>query len=215
MKKISLLTLVGVLFTIALVGVASAQDASTTPDSIRDRIEQRRSEAQERQEEREDRVEERRERLSERRANIVERHAKRMKDRIEAAIKRIERLTERANDAVERFGNKGADVSTAEEALLGAEGILTELELLLVDYDETLEDVLTSDEPRVAFEDMKVVVREIIGKIKEAHASVIGAVRSLNASGIVDDEKRDENSNDEEEDDSDDDDDTATTTDNS
>ncbi len=150
---------------------------------------ERRLQAQERQEERkavlEEKKEELKERLEVRRATREAQVSlrkkvrirffwERMKLRLLAAADRLDRLIQRMESRLAKIKelNEDADVAAIEDGIEEAKGMLADARIKIDELDFNLENILTPNSPKDAFE-------EIRGDVKEIKDDLVGAHRLL------------------------------------
>jgi hypothetical protein len=165
----------------------------TIKHSVTDRIQMQKERLHERATHLSDRLEAKRvemgERKSERQAMLAERHQDRILEhvkqlvrRLSAAIERMKILAGRLQSRIDKLTERGLDM-TDEQILLDT--ALDHIASASTDVDaieDAVIEMLNSDDPRNAFEKVKELVRTTIQSVKDAHKSLVEAIRSVKSS---------------------------------
>jgi Skp family chaperone for outer membrane proteins len=158
-------------------------------ETVRERVEQKRAEIQQRMEERKEqmatRAAERRQRLAERKKALVRKFFSRMYRRFQAAVSRMERIADRIESRLGKMENRGIDVTTLRSDLAGARDDIGVAEGMLQGLEEKVEEALSSDDPKTAFEEVRDIVHETRAMLKEIHrklVDIIVAMKGINTS---------------------------------
>lgn len=120
--------------------------------------------------------------LTERRRELIRAFFNRMVRRIEAAIARLETLIERIESRIAKLEAAGEDMTDVKEQVEDAKDKLAAAEDDLQDAKDGLEDVLTSDDPKEAFAEVRDLIRGVVRQLIEVHrilVQVIGDIKGL------------------------------------
>ena len=104
--------------------------------------------------------------------------------RIEATIERLEKLIERLETRIASIkeGEEELDTTKAEDAIKEAKTTIEKAKLELTSLKARLEELLTSDEPKLVFGQIQESLKTIKGYLKETHVllvQTIGEIRGL------------------------------------
>lgn len=137
-----------------------------SPGVIRERLQQQRQEV--------------RARFSEVRKARIRAFWERMAKRLEAAIEREKKLADRIESRLNKFQEAGKDVSASRAKLGQARAKINQAEAALNAAKGTVEAVLNADDPKAAFQEVRdTVLKDVIAKIKEAHAALVDVINTL------------------------------------
>jgi len=159
-------------------------DASTT---ARERLRERKEQAREKIKEQKEKHEEKRDARMEKRRQLrdarINAYTERMVHRFDVAIDRLSKIADRIDSRIEKFTERGADTTEAQNAIASAQTKITaakqETDTIKTDIDEAL----SSDDPKGAFKEVRTIVSDAVTTIKDIHATLIEAVKSLQGIG--------------------------------
>lgn len=123
-------------------------------------------------------------RLTERKRERIREFYGRMTERFEAAINRLERLINRIESRLSKIEENDEDVDTAtiREEVDAAKELLAEASAALSAAETSVEDILSSDDPKAMFTEVKGLLVGIKDQLKEVHrmlVHVIGDIKGL------------------------------------
>lgn len=191
MKKIFISISLGFLFFFTFkTSFAQAVPSLTLEEKkeeIQKRLEERKELIQERKEQIKLRIEQkkatRQAQLTARNLEKVRSRYEKLSNRFNAAITRLEILIQRIESRVTKLDGIGElDTSNIKEQLAEAKDLLNEAKADLDAADESLEDVLDSNDPKDAFSIIVETIRLVKDKLKEVHnilVHTIGDIRGL------------------------------------
>lgn len=157
--------------------------------NIQERLQQRREARSgtttptERQEAAKERRQEAKQRLAEKRKQLIRAFFGRMAKRLEAALERQKKLGERIQARIEKARANGKDVTQAQAALDRARIVWQEAKDALESAKSRLEGVLSAEDPKTAFEEVKDLVAAARDKIKAVHAAFVDVITALKGIG--------------------------------
>lgn len=128
-------------------------------------------------------VEALRKRFTEQRQKTITNFFARMVERLKAALEREQKLGERIQSRIDKARANGKDVTAAQAALASARTAWEEAEQSVESAETAMKDVLSSDNPKTAFEGVKTLVANAAGKIKAVHAAFVDVVNTLKGIG--------------------------------
>lgn len=196
MKKftVGLLSLIILLLFPTLVFAQTDDSGTTIREELRSRAEERREMVEQRRLELMQKIEEkkatREARLTEVRQQRIRLFWGRLKRRLLAAMDRLERLIERIESRLTKFEEANPDLDTAsihnelDEAKEMLEVARTECEAA----DATIDEILESEDPKAAFEEIREAVMTIKMQLIEIHrilVMVIGDIKGLRVGADV------------------------------
>lgn len=129
------------------------------------------------------RSQEMRSRLEESRKDLIRRHFARMVKRFEAALERQKKLGERIQSRIDKARANGRDVAKAQAALDKAKAAWQEAKDALETAKGKIETVLSAEDPKAAFAEVRALVAKARDKIKAVHAAFVDAVTILKGLG--------------------------------
>lgn len=191
MKKllISLFAFIGLLlvFGNSSASAVSPMAKEERKEMIQSKIELRKQMVQDKKDEIKLRIEQKRAtrqaQLTDRRRDRVKTYFGRLNRRFEAVIARLGVLIERIESRIEKLADDpDVDTDDVEDQLLEARDLLAEVEAELEAANDSFEEVLNSNDPKVAFEVIKDTILNLKSKLKDVHSilvHVIGDVRGL------------------------------------
>lgn len=166
---------------------ATSSDRSAALERLRETREQKRADV--------------REKVDEIHRERIHAFAERMFDRLQAAINRLSQLADRIDSRIQKFNEAGVDTTDAENALADARADIEAAQTHLDEAASVFTDIREGEiDPRDIFTDVKTLIKETTGLIKNAHASLVNVIRTLK--GTLDaeiDEAQDESDEDSEE----------------
>lgn len=123
-------------------------------------------------------------RLAEKRKERIRAFFERLVTRIQAAINRLEKLIGRIESRLSKIEEVDEDIDTApiRETLDEAKGKLAEASAALSEAKTSLEDILSSDNPKEMFTDVRDLIKGIKQQLVEVHrllVHVIGDIKGL------------------------------------
>lgn len=123
-------------------------------------------------------------RLSEMRQERIRFFFGRLTIRFEAAINRLERLIARIETRLDRIeaSDEEVDSTAIREEVEEAKRKLEEARVALAEAKESLEGILSAEDPKTAFEDVRDLIGGIKEELKEVHqilVQVIGDIKGL------------------------------------
>jgi len=178
--------------TFALAEETDSSSATGTRQNrlqnVKDRAQNLREKAQEKRENLQEKAAERKAKLEGRRVQNIRKFFSKMGRRLEAALGRLENITERIASRIKKFEERGANVTEAKTSLEEARARIAEAKAAFEDAKSKLEGVLNSDDPKVAFKEVREgLVKGVAEKIKAAHQALVAAIRALKGTGLGDD----------------------------
>jgi len=154
-------------------------------------LEARREEALEkarmRREEAAEKREERKQKLDEKRKGRIAAYSERIVKRMNAAVDRLEKIVDRVGSRIVKLEDKFDGLSLEESKSLLA---IARVELLnasvnIEDIALALQAALDSDTPKEAFEEVRVLFGEAKQSIKDAHKTLVDAIKSVKAANSL------------------------------
>ncbi|OGM20024.1 hypothetical protein A2863_02395 [Candidatus Woesebacteria bacterium RIFCSPHIGHO2_01_FULL_38_9b] len=150
-------------------------------------LEQKRLELQERLQ---DKKASREAQLNQKRQDRIKKYWGMLEKRLNAAIERLERLVNRLDSRIAKIKSSGEDIDASEEesVLLEAKQKLTDAKAQLEIADSMLDEVLTSQNPKEAFDIIRETVKDIKSDLIEIHrmlVQVIGDLKGLRVGNSV------------------------------
>ena len=189
MKKISVLILPVIILVISLGPIYAKEISQLTKDErkaqVQQTIEERRQLNTQRRLELKQTIEERKASQAARLADIRRQRISHffglMKKRIEALILRIERLIARIESRLAKIEETEEEIDTANihENLDTAKALLEESKDLLILAEEELENTLSSEDPKEAFEIVRETIHQIRDNLKEVHRLLVHVIGDL------------------------------------
>lgn len=162
---------------------------ATKPGEVHlEKLEQFREQLRLRQEEIREQIQERRvtirARISEVRRERIRRFFARLIKRFEAAITRLEKLISRIESRLDKIESENEDVDTASirDELVKAKEKLNSAQEAIADAEASLEEILSSEDPKEAFKAVRDLIRGIKNELMDVHrilVHVIGDIRGL------------------------------------
>jgi hypothetical protein len=117
--------------------------------------------------------------LTEARKEIITRFAKRMFDRIEAAIERQKKLADRIQERIAILKGKGINTASAETLLVQARTEITSAEQSLADAKAAAQSAVDADDPKTAFEAVRADVKNAVNSVKKTHQALVAVVVAI------------------------------------
>jgi len=162
--------------------------APATKEGVLERLEMQKELREQMREEIKEQIQERKAtieaRLAESRKNRVRFFFARLFRRLKAAVARLERLIKRIESRLAKIEeiNEDIDTSPIKDQLEEAKGLLEEAEMLLLGAEDNLEEVLSAEDPKQAFEVIRSTIHEAKDLLIDAHGilvKVIGDIKGL------------------------------------
>ncbi|MBI2582755.1 hypothetical protein HYW30_00230 [Candidatus Azambacteria bacterium] len=119
------------------------------------------------------------ERVTKVRETLIRAYFERMAKRIEAAIGREKKLAERVESRIKKFEEAGKNVAQARAKLEEARKAVAEAEAALNEAKAKFEQALAKEDVKVAFRDVRSLVKQVVAKVKAGHQSIVSVIRSL------------------------------------
>lgn len=121
--------------------------------------------------------------LEEKRKENIRAHANRMSERFGAAFDRLDTLAGRIEERLAKLESVNKNIQTASAHALVEDALLKidEGRLLLENLSGEIELALASEDPKVAFADVRESTNEVAAMVKEAHKLLVDAVKSIKA----------------------------------
>lgn len=94
-------------------------------------------------------------------------------NRLEKLIKREDRVAEKISNRLDRLAGAGRDVTQLRADLNIAKTKITDARTALASASSQVEDILKNNEPKVAFDKLHQLHKNVIGKIRIAHAALV------------------------------------------
>jgi len=166
---------------------ASTPDHDEKKDEIQARFETRKQLIQERKDQIKLRITQKRAtrqaQLTERKRNRVKLHYEKLIKRFQFTIIRLETLVERIESRILKLSQEeDVDTSEIEQQLTVVKGLLIEANVDLQAASDSMDEVLSANNPKVAFEVIKDTIINLKTKLKEVHnilVHTIGGVKGL------------------------------------
>jgi hypothetical protein len=175
------------VFGSSLASAVSPLSKEEREEMIQSKLELRRQVIQDKKDEIKLRIEQKRAtrqaQLTERKQERVRLYFGRLNSKFEAVIARLEVLIERIESRIEKLSDDpDIDTGDVEDQLVEAKDLLSEVEAELEAANDSLEEVLNANDPKMAFEVMKDTIFSLKSKLKDVHSilvHVIGDIRGL------------------------------------
>lgn len=103
----------------------------------------------------------------------------RMMSRMKAAVERMDSILVRMESRVEKLKADGKNTEDIEDMISSANIALDEVTVDIEATHKEFETVLESAEPRVAFEEMKSIVKENHDQLKTIHQSLVKIIQAI------------------------------------
>lgn len=126
--------------------------------------------------------------LTEKRQQLIRQFFSRMVKRLEAAISRLEKLISRIESRLAKLESQGENVSKIKTEVADAKTKLNKAKADLELAKSKLETVLTSDDPKSAFAEVRNLIKEVKSQLIETHrilVHVIGEIKGLRVGQIT------------------------------
>ncbi len=123
-------------------------------------------------------------RLNERKTQLIRSFWGRLIARLEALVGRLEKLIARIQSRIEKIKQTNPDIDTAkiENELNEAVTILSNAKEKIDNADAKIEEVLSSNNPRLAFQEVRGIIQDIKMDLVETHRKlvhIIGEIKGL------------------------------------
>lgn len=167
---------------------ALPENGNTRRSEVKQMIDEKRQLRQEMLQEIRQRVRDRRAtqeaKLTELRKNLIRNFWVRLKARLTAAMERLEKLIARIESRLTKIeeNNEGIDTELVKEQLEDAKVKLAEAKAKCQAANDTMEDVLNSNDPKAAFGVVRDTVKDIKSDLVDVHRTlvhVIGDIKGL------------------------------------
>lgn len=132
-------------------------------------------------EEREIRKEERLERLSERAKERIAAYAERIFKRLYTALERMDKIADRIKSRMEKMEEKGFETGETAALLAKAREQIEAGRNAIDEAAKLVETALENDNPKDSFKEIRVLIKEAVQSVKDAHKSLIEAIKELRA----------------------------------
>lgn len=186
MKSVAqhLLLLAGFLAVAFTATAALAQEASTTPEAedtptIRENAAIRQENREEIREQIDERRAEIQENMTERRAALQEQVQKRiinlaanLSNRLDAVTSRLNNIADRIESRIEKLNERNIDTTAAAAELENARAAIDAAVSALSDIDDLVNDAVSSENPREAWQDVKTTYLTIREHVMDARESL-------------------------------------------
>lgn len=110
---------------------------------------------------------------------IITRYFDKMTKRLDAALEREKKLMDRVGSRIKKFEEKGAHVDAAKKNISDARAAWQKAKDALDEAKTKFEALKASDNPKIAFQNVKRLVMDVVGLIKKTHAGIVKTVVSL------------------------------------
>lgn len=186
MKKILIFLSFVSLLTLAPSVKAVSPFGSTKSAEIQERFENRKLLLEQKKEEIKERIEQKRAtrqaQLTEKRRERIRSFFNRLVQRINAAIDRLDQLINRIESRLGKIEDEEIDVASIQEVVDEAKALLDVSKASLAATQDSLEDVLSNEDPKEAFEVVRATIKDIKNNLQEVHqllVHVIGDIKGL------------------------------------
>lgn len=128
-----------------------------------------------------EKLEETKEKVRERRNERIRHFYQTLKRRLQAAVERLKKLGERISKRLDKFASRGFEVTALRQKLTNAQSKLSEVEKTIAGLDLEVEAILTSDDPKIAFEKLRKTLREVKEDLKAIHQTYVEIITEIKA----------------------------------
>jgi len=118
-------------------------------------------------------------RLSDLRKSIIQKFFDQMVKRIEAAIERLNKLISRIESRIVKLKGEGKDTASIESQVNDAKIKLASAKTKLQDAKTALDGVLSSNNPKDAFKQVRVKIQDVAKDLREVHKILVHLVGDI------------------------------------
>ncbi len=140
----------------SVLKVKSSTSASVTPKEVQNRM-----------------------RVEQKRKDTIKSYFNNMVRKIQAAINREIKLADRIESRLNKLASAGKDVVALQVKLADARIAIKDAQKYLDDAKIQMETILKSDDVKQAFQDVKVLIKNAVEKVKLAHQKLVDVVNSM------------------------------------
>lgn len=106
-------------------------------------------------------------------------------NQIDASIRRYTNITNRLENRINKMKLEGYDTSVAEVEFATAKLLLEDVFIRMINVDADVYDAVTSEDPRTAWQSIRVMLLDVRAELKELHAALNATVAALRDAPMV------------------------------